>query len=91
VLAGEGPVFYAVSRNQRHNVVQWYKNGVLLSTTAAGDYDLTTNSVSNITIGNGYTGTFWIGWMYMQICYNRGLGEQEIIQIYNATRTRFGK
>jgi hypothetical protein len=91
VLAGEGPVFYAVSRNQRHNIVQWYKNGVLLSTSAAGDYDLTTNSVSNITIGRGYTDTFWIGWMYMQICYNRGLGEQEIIQIYNATRTRFGK
>ena len=90
-LAGEGPMFYAVSRNQRHDVVQWYKNGTLSSTTTAGGYNLTTNSTSRIRLGLDYTGAYWVGNWYIQICYNRGLGQREIEQIYNATRARFGK
>jgi hypothetical protein len=89
-LAGEGPMFYAVSRNQRHDTIQWYKNGVLDGTFTSG-YNLTTNSGSRIRITLGYTGVYWTGWMYMQLCYNRGLGQKEIENIYNATRTRFGK
>jgi hypothetical protein len=89
-FAGEGPMFFAASRNQRHNVVQWWKNDSV-NTQSAGSYDLTTNSGSRIQIGLGYTGTYWQGWLYMQLCYNRGLGELEILQIYNATKGRFGK
>jgi hypothetical protein len=91
ILANEGPVFYAISRNQRHNVVTHYKNGVSSGEQAAGGYNLTTNSVSRLQIGLGYTGTYWQGWIYMQLCYNRGLGPLEIEQIYNATKGRFGK
>ena len=91
ILNGDGPVFYAVSRNQRHDVTEWYKNGVLESTNNAGGYNLTTNSVSGITIGLGYTSTYWQGYIYTQLCYNRGLGALEIEQIYNATKGRFGK
>jgi hypothetical protein len=93
VLANEGPVFYAVSRNQRHNYIAWYKNDSSETSgiSDAGAYDLTVNSSSGITIGYGYTATYWQGWMYMQLCYNRGLGPLEIQQIYNATKGRFGK
>jgi hypothetical protein len=89
-LANEGPMFYAVSRNQRHDVVQWYKNNSV-NTYTAGGYNLTTNSTSRLRLGLGYTGIYWVGNWYMQICYNRGLGQREIEQIYNATRARFGK
>ena len=90
-LAGNGPMFYAISRNQRHNVVQFYKDGTLVSTQTGGDYNLTTNSTSRLRLGLDYTGQYWVGYWYMQICYNRGLGQREIEQIYAATRERFGK
>lgn len=47
-------------------------------------------AAGEIRIGTGYAGTCDVGNVGMVMCYNRMLTDQEILQNYNTTRTRFG-
>ena len=79
----------AVVRNQTNNFVSWYKNGKFVNTGDAAGLAATTNTTTQITIGNGYTSRF-IGDIYFAAVYNKALTASEVAQIYNATKTRFG-
>lgn len=68
----------------------WYVNGV--NTGGAGNpYADLTATTADISIGIGYTGTYWAGNMAVIMAYNRSLTFQEILQNYNAQKTRFGR
>lgn len=88
VAAGE-TAFITVTRNQASNVTNWYKNGVLITTSDAGGYAATANGTSAIYIGFGYAGAF-LGNIYECKVYNRALTASEVRQNFNATRGRFG-
>lgn len=47
-------------------------------------------AAGEIRIGAGYAGTCDVGNVGMVMCYNKMLTDQEILQNYNTTRTRFG-
>jgi hypothetical protein len=53
-------------------------------------YGVLTNTTTNITIGNGYTGTPWVGRIAIVQAYNRALTAAEVSQNYNALKGRFG-
>jgi hypothetical protein len=65
-----------------------YLNGVLLATTAY------TTSISTSGIGriSGYDngGEIWNGNISSVMIYNRALTATEVLQNYNATKSRFG-
>lgn len=44
-----------------------------------------------ITVGAGYAGVVEVGYLNSVYCYNKMLTDVEILQNYNATRTRFGR
>jgi hypothetical protein len=65
-----------------------YVNGVLNSTILDR-----TSYFNNIGIGNPFiltNGTYFNGNIYQTLIYNRALSAQEVLQNYNATKTRFG-
>jgi hypothetical protein len=81
------------------SAIRTYADGVLEATTVystAISYD--TNN-TELTMGSTYDGTgyqvgnarFWDGSMAILRIYNRALTATEILQNYNANRTRFGK
>ena len=88
VVANE-TAFISVTRDQTTNICNWYKNGVLFVTANAGGYVATANGTSPIWIGSGYAGRF-LGNIYDCRVYNRALSETEILQNYNAQKSRFG-
>jgi len=88
-VAAEEIAFITVTRNQATNVTNWYKNGVLITTSDAGGYAATANGSSAISIGFGYAGAF-LGNIYDCKVYNRALTASEIQQNFNALRGRFG-
>lgn len=47
-------------------------------------------SAGEIRIGSGYAGTCDVGNVGMVLCYNKMLSDEEVIQNYNSTKTRFG-
>ena len=68
-----------------------YING----TTPATSYYNSRSSVAlvaagAIQIGTGYAGTVDVGYISSVCCYNRVLSATEVLQNYNATKTRFG-
>lgn len=81
--------FICVTRSQPLNICRWYKNGQLFTNTNAGGYSATNNGSSPILIANGYTSRF-IGEIYSVNVYNRFFTTEEIQQMYNATKSRFG-
>jgi hypothetical protein len=81
--------FITVTRNQLTNVCNWYKNGNLITTSNAGGYATTANGNFAIIIGFGYTTSF-LGDIYLCNVYNRFMTNDEVLQIYNATKSRFG-
>ena len=68
--------------------IKWYKNGYLVR-SRGNSYPNAQNSVNNITIADGYT-TNYLGEIYCMLLYERSLTPQEVLQNYNATRSRFG-
>jgi hypothetical protein len=88
-VASNELAFISVSRSQSQNICRWYKNGAAGTFSNAGGYASTNNGSSPILIANGYTSRF-IGDIYYVAVYNRYMTQQEIQQIYNATKYRFG-
>lgn len=78
-----------VVRNQANNIVSWYKNGKFVASDNAAGLTATTNTTTQITLGNGYTNRF-IGDIYFTAVYNKPITASEVAQLYNATRRRFG-
>jgi hypothetical protein len=81
--------FITVTRSQPSNICRWYKNGVKYTDTTAGGYTTTTNTTSDILIGQGYVSN-WIGNIYVVALYNKFFTDDEVLQNYNADRNRFG-
>jgi hypothetical protein len=87
-IAANETAFISVTRNQVTNVCNWYKNGVLITTSDAGGYATTANGTSPIWIGDGYVNGF-LGNIYDCKVYNRALTASEIQQNYNALKSRY--
>jgi hypothetical protein len=81
--------FITVTRSQDLNLCRWYKNAQPGNFANAGGYSSTNNGSSPILIANGYTNRF-LGDIYMVLVYNIYLTQEEIQQIFNATKGRFG-
>jgi hypothetical protein len=81
--------FITVTRSQDLNLCRWYKNAQPGIFANAGGYTSTNNGNSPILIANGYTSRF-LGDIYMVLVYNIYLTQEEIQQIFNATKGRFG-
>ena len=81
--------FITVTRSQDLNLCRWYKNAQPGIFANAGGYSSTNNGNSPILIANGYTNRF-LGDIYMVLVYNIYLTQEEIQQIFNATKGRFG-
>jgi hypothetical protein len=64
-----------------------YVDGQFISTIVVV-LDLSTSLIGSI--GNWSGGNYWVGNIALTQIYNRALSQQEIIQNYNATKTRFG-
>lgn len=52
--------------------------------------DTALDSAGDIKVGTGYAGTVAVGGIASVLCYNKMLSDEEILQNYNATKTRFG-
>lgn len=82
--------FITVTRSQSQNLCRWYKNGVRYTDTTAGGYVSVTNSTNPIRIGLGYTGSYYLGDIYVVMVYNIFFTDDEVIQNFNNGRQRFG-
>jgi len=69
----------------QHN---WYLNGSI-SLTTNHSYGTLTETSANIRIGLGYAG-YWEGDMAIVMAYTKKLTSDEILQNYNAQKSRFG-
>jgi hypothetical protein len=69
--------------------VKWYVNNSNV-TSMSNPYGTLANTTANITIGNGYTGTPWVGRIAIVKAYNKALTAAEVLQNYNALKGRFG-
>jgi hypothetical protein len=81
--------FITVTRSQSLNLCRWYKNGQAGNFDNAGGYSSTNNGSSPILIANGYTNRF-LGDIYGVFIYNRYMTQDEVQQMYNATKGRYG-
>lgn len=79
-------VMFAHTRNQ--STVRGYKNGAFSGTSPFGASKMVTGT-NNITIGSGYTNPL-NGELAKLMVYDRALSDQEITDLYNGTKTRFG-
>ena len=61
--------------------VNWYINNTNTS-NMSNPYGVLTLTTNGITIGNGYTGTPWVGNMGAIAAYNKALTQAEINQVY---------
>jgi hypothetical protein len=78
--------FMCTTRNTTFST--WYLNGNATGTFNHSFGTLATTS-ANISIANGYAG-FWPGDIAIVMAYTRALSAQEILQNFNAQRSRFG-
>lgn len=69
--------------------VKWYINGILQHTRVNAH---TSSTFSNLYIGSdgGLGGRYYNGRIAMVQIYNRALTDAEILQNFNAYRTRYG-
>jgi hypothetical protein len=72
--------------------ISLYENGILQNTTINSDSFITPNT--NIVLNAGYYANniadYWPGKSSIFQMYNRALSATEVLQNYNATKTRFG-
>lgn len=78
--------YLVITRNT--TTVAWYINGTL-NISATNPYGVLATTTQPITIGDGYVDN-WQGRMAIIQAYSRALTAQEVLQNYNATKTRFG-
>ena len=76
---------YTLIRRNSSNLSAFYKNGVLIGTSA--DSTLS-NTYPNLKIGYG-GGNFPFFNLSQVLIYNRDLSSQEVLQNYNATKSRY--
>ena len=82
--------------NNFHNYTVIYQSGVNASLYVDGLFSSTvTTSLNLVTspigiIGNWVSNSYWAGSLNLPSIYNRALTVEEILQNYNATRSRFG-
>jgi hypothetical protein len=76
---------YTLVRRNSSNLSDFYKNGVLIGTSANSTLS---NTYSNLKIGYG-GGSFPFFNLSQVLIYNRALTAQEIRQNYNATKKRY--
>jgi hypothetical protein len=70
------------------STISWYLNGSLVN-TASNIYGALVNTTADVSIGSGYAG-YWQGRMGAVQAYNRALTAAEVLQNYNAQKTKFG-
>jgi len=72
--------------------ISLYENGILQNTTTNSDSFITPNT--NVVLNAGYYNNnvtdYWPGKSSIFQMYNRALSATEVLQNYNATKTRFG-
>jgi len=71
------------------STVNWYMNGSLNS-TQGNNWGPLASTTADITIGYGYTGEYWFGRMAIIQAYSRALSATEVLQNFNAQKSRFG-
>lgn len=71
------------------NGFKWYVNGVLSFAGRYNDFGVLPDTRTNIRLGNGYAG-YWQGDMSMVMAFTRALTSEEIQQIYQDYKTRYG-
>jgi Concanavalin A-like lectin/glucanases superfamily len=79
--------WYVFAATQDANNIRYYVNGVLVGTTTSAplyQYQSSTNEF----LGNA--DNYWYGDINTALIYNRGLSTDEIVQNYNALKSRFG-
>jgi hypothetical protein len=72
-----------------NTTIKLYLNGILTSTSAVSPA-ITLNSSENVTIGRRATGQYFTGNISNVQIYNRALSASEVLQNYNAQKSRFG-
>ena len=68
----------------------WSKNGSSWSQNYTSRSNTAVQTAGAIRVGTGYAGAVENGYISSLYCYNKMLSDDEISQIYNATKTRFG-
>lgn len=89
------PVSIVLVWSHIDNKHYFYKNGVNVGENTWINASINQNRTNSVNIGgNIYTwdlrGSNWIGKIHTVQIYNRALTSQEILQNYNATKSRFG-
>jgi len=86
---GIGQVFYATGTYDG-TTLRVYHNGIFQSSSTLGG-NIFRNTGVILTLGLAFADTSpWLGNIYSAKIYNRALTDAEILQNYNATKTRFG-
>jgi hypothetical protein len=80
---------YVTTIYKRSEIYNMYINGVFAASQTAFDEECN-NTSRNIDIGSQGAGTFLSGKISNISWYNKVLTSEEILQNYNATKTRFG-
>jgi hypothetical protein len=66
------------------------KNGSAWGASYTSRSNVAVVAAGNLRIGSGYAGTVTDGFIGQVLCYNKMLSDAEILQNYNATKSRFG-
>jgi len=81
--------WYHFTSTVNTTATKMYRNGILVSTTSGATIDYT--GVTGLTIGSDRAGVVrTAGDMSNIRVYNRALSAEEVLQNYNATKSRFG-
>jgi hypothetical protein len=80
---------YVISFSNSAGTCSMYINGVLVGTGSGGAISYTGNT-SKVRIGYAGLHTYHIGPVYYARIYNRALSTSEVLQNYNAAKTRYG-
>jgi hypothetical protein len=80
--------------NHVDNKYYIYRNSVLVNTTTWVDASINQNRTNSVNIGGniyrwGTSSSYWSGTISNTKMYNRALSAEEVLQNYNATKSRF--
>lgn len=85
-----GTNFNYVVRRNSSNLVQQFINGIVLENIFTNQGVVSGTFTLNRLGALGSTSRLYYGNMYNVMVYNRALSDLEVLQNYNATKTRFG-
>jgi hypothetical protein len=88
------PVSIVLVWSHTDNKHYFYKNGVNVGENTWIDASINQNRTTSVNIGGAIYawslgGAYWVGMVHNLSLYNRALSAQEILQNYNATKSRF--